>query len=43
MTTENWLLAFVACVFGLALWLLLTNKATPEERDAMLRDEEMWP
>lgn len=28
---------------GLITWLLVTNRTTPEERDAMLRDEEMWP
>lgn len=32
-------LAFVANT----VWLLATNQVTPEERDAMLRDEEMWP
>ena len=38
MTTENWLFAFMACVFGLALWLYLTNDFPPDQRD-----EEMWP
>ena len=28
---------------GLVVWLAATNTITPEDRDAMLRDEEMWP
>lgn len=43
MTADNWLFAFIVCVMGLAIWLLVTSKVTPEERDTMLRDEEMWP
>ena len=43
MTAENWLFAFIACVVGLTIWMFVTSKTTPEERDAMLCDEEMWP
>ena len=43
MTADNWLFAFIICVVALAIWLLVASKVTPEERDAMLRDEEMWP
>lgn len=41
--TDKLLALTVLVVVGAAVWLLATNKTTPEERDAMLRDEEMWP
>jgi hypothetical protein len=38
------ILALVIMVMvGLATWATLTNTQTPEERDEMLRDEDMWP
>ena len=43
MTADNWLFAFIVCVVGLAIWMVVTSKTTQEERDEMLRDEEMWP
>ena len=33
----------VLVIVGATVWLLATNQVTPEERNAMLRDEEMWP
>lgn len=41
--TDKLLALVVLLVVGVTVWLLATNKTTPEERDAMLRDEEMWP
>ena len=41
--TDKLLALFVLLVVGVTVWLLATNQVTPEERDAMLRDEEMWP
>ena len=41
--TENLLALAVLTIVGATVWLLATNQVTPEERDAMLRDEEMWP
>ena len=41
--TDKLLALTVLVVVGAAVWLLVTNKTTPEERDEMLRDEEMWP
>ncbi len=43
MTPDNYLFFFVVGVLVLTVYLLCTNKTTPEERDAMLKDEEMWP
>lgn len=41
---SNHLLAlFVLLVVGVTVWLLATNQVTPEKRDEMLRDKEMWP
>lgn len=37
------LLLTVVAILGLTFYLLATSKVTPEERDEMLRDEEMWP
>ena len=40
----NQILALVIIVIvGLSTWATLTNTQTPEERDEMLRDEDMWP
>ncbi len=43
MTGDEILFCFVVGLLTLTGWFILTNKTTPEERDAMLRDEEMWP
>lgn len=37
------LLLTVVAILGLTFYLIATSKVTPEERDEMLRDEEMWP
>ena len=41
--TDKLLSLVVLVTVGATVWLLATNQVTPEERDAMLRDEEMWP
>ena len=41
--TDKLLALTVLVIVGTTVWLLATNQVTPEERDAMLRDEEMWP
>ena len=41
--TDQLLALTVLVIVGTTVWLLITNQTTPEERDAMLRDEEMWP
>lgn len=35
MTADNWLFAFIVCVIGLAIWMVVTSDVD--------RDEEMWP
>jgi hypothetical protein len=40
---EQLLALFVLLVVGVIVWLLATNQVTPEEREEMMRDEEMWP
>ena len=37
------LLIIVLLIIGLTIHGIRTNRATPEERDEMLRDEEMFP
>lgn len=37
------LLIFMVFIISLLVYGLLTNKVTPEERDEMLNDEEMFP
>lgn len=41
--TDALLSLVVLVTVGATFWLLATNQTTPEERDEMLRDEEMWP
>lgn len=41
--TDLALMLFVLGVSLGAVWLTATSPITPEERDEMLRDEEMWP
>ena len=43
MTLDNYLFFFVLVVLVLTAYLLFTSEVTAEERDAMLKDEEMWP
>jgi hypothetical protein len=37
------LLILVLLLIGLTIYGIKTNRTTPEERDEMLRDEEMFP
>jgi hypothetical protein len=37
------LLIIVLLLIGLTIYGIKTNRTTPEERDEMLRDEEMFP
>lgn len=37
------LLIIVLVIIGLTIYGIRTNRITPEERDEMLRDEEMFP
>jgi len=37
------LLIIVALLIGLTIYGIKTNRTTPEQRDEMLRDEEMFP
>ena len=37
------LLIIVLLIIGLTIYGIRTNRTTPEERDEMLRDEEMFP
>ena len=37
------LLLVVVLIIGLTIYGIRTNRITPEERDEMLRDEEMFP
>jgi hypothetical protein len=37
------LLIIVLLLIGLTIYGIKTNRTTPEERDEMLRDEDMFP
>jgi len=37
------LFVFIVFIIGVTVYGILTNKITPEERDEMLNDKEMWP
>jgi hypothetical protein len=37
------LLIIVLLLIGLTIYGIKTNRTTPEERDEMLRDQEMFP
>jgi uncharacterized membrane protein len=37
------LLIIVLMLMGITIYGIMTNRTTPEERDEMLRDEEMFP
>jgi len=41
--TDVVLLVLMLMVIGVSLTMIATSNITPEERDEMLRDEEMWP
>ena len=43
MTPDNYLFFFVVGVLVVTVYLLCTSEVTAEERDAMLKDGEMWP
>lgn len=43
MTLEGALAVAIICTVGLFILFVLTDKTTPEERDEMLKDEDMWP
>jgi hypothetical protein len=37
------LFAFIVFIIAVTVYGILTNRNTPEERDEMLNDKEMWP
>ena len=37
------LFAFIVFIIGITVYGILANRNTPEERDEMLNDKEMWP
>lgn len=37
------LLLTVLLILGVTGYLIVTSRVTPEERDEMLEDDEMWP
>ena len=37
------LFAFIVFIIAVTVYGILTNRNTPEERDKMLNDKEMWP
>jgi len=37
------MLVIISMTIALAVYCIVTNDMTPEERDEMLNDEEMWP
>lgn len=37
------LMMVIGLVLVATVWLIIMNQVTEEERDEMLRDEEMWP
>lgn len=43
MTSDTWLAVFILCLLTYTAYCIITNKTTPEERDEMLNDKEMWP
>ena len=43
MNAEVYLFAFILGIIIIASYLMFTNDNTPEETQAMLDDEEMWP
>lgn len=40
---DHVLMAVIVLIALLTTFALVTSEITPEERDEMLRDEEMWP
>jgi hypothetical protein len=43
MTINTYLFLFIIGLIVCTVWGITTNKTTPEERDEMLNDKEMWP
>ena len=43
MTSDNFLFLFILGVLLVAAIIIYKNDTTPEERDEMLNDEDMWP
>jgi hypothetical protein len=43
MTSSNYLFIFILLLCTLTGYLVTVNSITPEERDEMLNDKEMWP
>ena len=43
MTINTYLFLFIIGLIVCTVWGIVTNKITPEERDEMLNDKEMWP
>ena len=43
MTPDNYLFLFILGVLVMTAYMIFTDKTTPEERDAMLNDKDMWP
>jgi len=43
MTINTYLFLFIIGLIICTVWVITTNKTTPEERDEMLNDKEMWP
>ena len=41
--SDIFLFMFMIGLYGLTIWAIATCTITPEERDEMLQDEEMWP
>jgi hypothetical protein len=43
MTPDNFLFLFILGVLSVTAIIIYKNDTTPEERDEMLKDEDMWP
>lgn len=43
MTADTYLFIFIMSILLLLAYSLITNKTTEEERDEMLKDDEMFP
>ena len=43
MTMDTALFLIIICTLVMTAVFITTDKTTPEERDEMLKDEDMWP
>lgn len=43
MTMDLALFLLIIFTIGLTVFYIVTDKTTPEERDEMLDDKDMWP